>query len=127
MARRNDVLGVTGAETMIGAGVVIEGNLTSESDIVIDGIMTGDVKAIGDVTIGVNAEVKGHVKGLNVSVAGSLTGNILSEGETTIRETGHVSGDITTANLTIVSGGVFNGRSTINQQRELDLPIDGEA
>jgi cytoskeletal protein CcmA (bactofilin family) len=112
---------------MIGAGVVVTGNLTSESDIIIDGVMTGDIQATGDVTIGVNAQIKGRVKGLNVSVAGSLTGNITAEGETTIRETGHVAGDITTANLTIVSGGVFNGRSSISQQRELDLPASDEA
>jgi cytoskeletal protein CcmA (bactofilin family) len=122
MARRDDVLGVTGADTVIGAGVTVKGNLTSESDMMIDGIITGDIKAAGNITIGVNAHIKANIQGLNITVAGELEGNIVAEGEATIRETGKVTGDITAAGLAIISGGVFSGRSNLHRQRELDLP-----
>jgi cytoskeletal protein CcmA (bactofilin family) len=127
MARRDDVLGVTGADTVIGAGVTVKGTLTSESDMVIDGLVTGNVTAAGDVTIGVNGRIKGDVQGLNVTVAGELEGDIRAEGEATIRETGRVHGDVTAAGLAITSGGLFNGRSTIARQHELELPQDDEA
>ncbi|HSX02318.1 MAG TPA: polymer-forming cytoskeletal protein [Candidatus Saccharimonadia bacterium] len=123
MARRDDVLGVTGAETVIGAGVTIEGSLISEADISIDGTMHGgDIKTTGDLTIGVNAKIKANIWALNISVAGELDGSIIAEGEATIRETGRVTGDITSAGLAIVSGGIFSGRSIVHRQRELDLP-----
>jgi cytoskeletal protein CcmA (bactofilin family) len=72
MARRthDDALGVAGADTVIGTGVTVTGDVSSESDIVIDGTLRGSVKAGGNVTIGVNAQVNGNVAGTNVTVAG---------------------------------------------------------
>lgn len=115
MARKthDDALGVTGAETVIGTGVTIKGNLISESDITIDGNLVGTVKTQGDVTIGVNAEIKGPVEALNITVAGTVHGDLRAEGTATIRETGHVQGDIQASGLAITAGGVFSGRSTM--------------
>lgn len=121
MARRDDVLGVTGADTVIGAGVTVHGDLGSEGDMVIDGTMRGTLKVVGNLTIGVNAHIKASVEALNITIAGTLEGNIICGGEVSIRETGQVTGDITAAGLAITSGGVFSGRSIIHKQHALDL------
>ncbi len=126
MARRDDVLGVSGAETVIGAGVVVEGTLDSEGDILIDGSFKGAIEARGDVTLGVNAKVNANVTANNVIVVGSLTGNITAEGEAAIRETGHVKGDITCISLDISSGGVFLGRSKMQTAPILERPTEEE-
>ncbi len=128
MARRDDVLGVTGAETIIGPDVKVKGNLTSDSDMLIDGQIIGDVRAIGDVTIGVNGHIKADIQGLTITIAGEVEGNITAEGEVTIRETGRLTGDVTASGLTIASGGLFSGRSQIKQRHELEhQPEDGQA
>jgi cytoskeletal protein CcmA (bactofilin family) len=121
MARRShdDALGVVGAETVIGTGVVVRGNLSSESDIVIDGTLEGNVKAGGNVTIGVNASVKGDIEATNATVAGALRGNITVEGEASILETGQVRGNIKSAGLAITSGGIFIGRSLMESAPHL--------
>jgi cytoskeletal protein CcmA (bactofilin family) len=126
MARKthDDAFGAAGAETMIGAGVTVHGNLISESDVTIDGQLEGDVTATGDVTIGVNARVKGNVHGTNVTVLGHLKGNIVASGEASIRETGQVEGDINSAGLAITSGGIFVGRSRMQTIPSLDIPAD---
>ena len=112
MARRhNDVLGVGGAETIIGSGVKLKGNLHSEGDIIVDAHMSGDIKTIGSVTIGNNGQVKANVTAGDVVVAGSLIGNITASGEVEIREAGQVHGNITAASLSIMPGGVFVGTS----------------
>lgn len=113
MARRShdDALGVVGAETVIGAGVSVKGDITSESDVLIDGMLEGIITTNGDVTIGINATIKANVTAGNVIVTGRLVGNIVASGEANIRETGQVEGDITSAGLAITSGGVFVGRS----------------
>lgn len=126
MARRDDVLGVSGDETIIGAGVVAQGSLDSQGDIAIDGTFTGDIKARGDVTLGINAKVKGDIDALNVVVAGNLRGNIVAEGEASVRETGHVNGDITCISLGVNPGGVFVGRSKMQAAPTLK-PLDDEA
>ena len=129
MARRthDDALGVVGAETVIGAGVVVHGDLEGESDVMIDGQLDGNVTTTGDITIGVNAHVKATINGANVTVAGQLTGNIHATGEASIRETGQVNGDITAGGLAISSGGIFVGRSrliTVASHGEPASPVD---
>ncbi len=121
MARRihEDALGVTGAETIIGAGVIVHGDLKSESDVSIDGILDGTITTTGDVTIGVNAQIKATVEGDNVTVAGHLTGNIKATGTATIRETGQVDGDITAGGIAIMTGGIFIGRSRMTKPETL--------
>ncbi len=124
MARRDDVLGTSGAETIIGAGVKVGGNLESEGDIHIDGTYTGDIQANGDVVLGINAKMKGNVTARNVSVAGSLKGNIVAEGEAALRDSGHINGDITCISLNIEHGGVFVGRSKMQAAPVLEKPAD---
>ena len=133
MARKthSDALGVAGAETVIGTGVVVTGDLTSESDVIIDGTLIGSIKAGGNVTLGINAAVKANIKAINVTVGGSLKGNIAAEGEAEIRETGHVEGDIKASGLSIATGGTFSGRSIMEAPPRLDavdeLEIDTPA
>jgi len=122
MARRDDVLGVSGAETIIGAGVKVVGNLNSEGDVHIDGNYTGEIEARGDVLLGINAKVKGNITARNVAVAGSLKGNIVAEGEAALRDSGHINGDITCISLNIEHGGVFVGRSRMQAAPTLDKP-----
>jgi cytoskeletal protein CcmA (bactofilin family) len=121
MARKthDDALGVAGAETVIGTGVLVQGNLTSEADIVIDGTLDGTIKTLGNVIIGINANVKANVEGMNVTVSGTLHGDITATGDAFIRETGQVKGNIKAAGLAISSGGVFIGRSIMEMAPRL--------
>ncbi len=107
--------GVTAGETVIGSGVVVNGTLTSDSDITIDGTLTGDVKTNGNVVIGPNALIKADIKADNVSISGQLKGNIDASGETSIANTGKVQGNVVTTLLSIASGGVFLGRSSMTK------------
>ena len=125
MARRDDALGVGGADTMIGSGVVVNGKLHSEGDIIIDGTVKGEIKASGHVTVGVNAEISAPIKAESAQIAGRVEGNITTVGETAIASTGHVAGDIISAGLAIESGGVFVGSSQIKTTRN-PLPETSE-
>lgn len=127
MARRShdDALGVAGAETIIGAGVIIHGELISEADVIIDGTLEGTITTQGNLIIGVNARIRANVTGQNVTVAGRLNGHIKAEGEALIRETGQVEGDITSAGLSIIPGGIFVGASHMQVIAELgEIPED---
>jgi cytoskeletal protein CcmA (bactofilin family) len=126
MARRthDDALGVAGADTVIGTGVKVTGDLSSESDIIIDGTLHGSVNAGGNVTIGVNASMTGDIKATNVTIAGQVHGNVHAAGEATIKETGHLKGDITCISLAVGSGGIFIGRSLMKEPPLLVTPPD---
>lgn len=121
MARRDDVLGVTGADTVIGSGVMVQGDLHSEGDMVVDGELSGNVKTIGNITIGVNALIRGNLAGDNVTVLGSLNGNIIAENEARIGEAGKVIGDIRCSGLSIAAGAIYQGRIQMRANQTLDL------
>ncbi len=127
MSRKLEFSGVTSGETVIGAGVKVTGDLISEADITIDGRMTGNIRAAGNVNIGVNAKIKGDVKGVNVTIAGQLKGNIEADGETAIAHTGKVSGNIVTGLISIESGGVFLGKSSMTKLPEITPEPDTES
>lgn len=122
MARRthDDAFGVAGADTVIGTGVEVHGDLASESDIIVDGILVGAIKAGGNVTLGVNSVVKGNIEATNVTVSGQLQGNVAATDELTIRETGQLKGDIKVGGLTVMSGAIFIGRSVMQAAPQLD-------
>jgi cytoskeletal protein CcmA (bactofilin family) len=122
MARRShdDALGVAGAETVIGTGVIVHGNISSESDIVIDGTLDGSITTSGNVTVGVNAQIQANIRATNVTIAGSVKGNIVASGETSLLETSHVEGDVKSSGLAIASGGVFIGKSLMEAAPRLD-------
>jgi cytoskeletal protein CcmA (bactofilin family) len=122
MARRthDDAFGVAGADTVIGTGVEVHGNLSSESDIIVDGVLEGSIKAGGNVTLGVNAVVKGNIEATNITVSGQLHGNVVTTDDLTIRETGQLKGDIKVGGLTVMSGAIFIGRSVMQAAPQLD-------
>lgn len=111
MARRQDLLGVSTADTVIGSSVKLKGNVASDGDIAIDGHLIGNVKSGGNVTIGVNARIAGDVIGINVMIAGRLEGSIKSTDNTSLLETAQVNGDITTGTLQVSLGAVFIGNN----------------
>lgn len=123
MARAPHLVAMVGSDTVIGTGVEVEGALGSAGDITIDGHVKGDVTAGGNVTIGVNGEVKGNLSGINIVIAGHITGHVVASGETHLTETCELKGDITTQLIAIDSGANFLGTIKMQEQQRL-LPND---
>lgn len=109
--RKETIIGITGNETVIGAGVRVKGNLTSEHDMIIDGSLTGNVKTKGAISVGVNGIIKGNLLGRDITVAGQLEGDIKASNNVVLAETGRVRGNIASSDLAIASGAVFVGTS----------------
>ena len=119
MAKSHHLVAMVGSDTTIGTGVEVEGSLNSAGDITVDGHVKGDVTAGGNVTIGVNGEVTGNLKGVNIMIAGHIKGNVVAEGETHLTETCKLIGDITTQLIAIDSGANFLGTIKMQAQPRL--------
>jgi cytoskeletal protein CcmA (bactofilin family) len=115
MSKRDDMLGVSGASTVIGSGVILKGRLTSEDDLLIDGRLQGEITTSGDITVGINGDIEGPLRAFNVTIAGSVKGNINADGEVVIRESGQLHGNVTAAGLSINPGGIFMGTNSIKE------------
>jgi cytoskeletal protein CcmA (bactofilin family) len=102
-----------GSDSIIGAGVLVEGPLEVDGDLNIEGEVRGDISATGGVIVGINSLLWSNITADTVSISGKVIGNIRTAGKTTIREMGSVTGDVDSERLTILPGGVFVGRSRI--------------
>jgi cytoskeletal protein CcmA (bactofilin family) len=107
--------------TIIGEGVVIEGNLYSPGTTRIDGKVTGEVVAEKEIIIGKEGKVEAKVKTKDAMIAGSFVGNMIASGEVEISSTGKFTGNLIQkdALLTVERGGLFKGESIISEDQKI--------
>ncbi len=101
--------------TIIGADVVLKGNLKSAGDVVIAGVFEGDVACEGRVTIAPGATLIGAVGAAEVILGGKVQGNSVATKALTLLSTAEVRGDVTTPQIVIEPGATFVGRCTMPQ------------
>lgn len=118
-----------GAETIVGTSVKLKGNIKSDGDIIVDGVITGEIKTKGAVMVGKNANILASVKAANVTVSGVVQGNIEATDRLEITESGKVLGDIATSVLSIAPGAVFTGKSqmsTLTPEKDVEPVMETE-
>lgn len=112
MARKEDY--EAGApETIVGATVKIEGDLVSEGDIKVDGLVTGKIKTTKNLYVGPMAKIEADVEAANAVLSGIVKGDVKIKEQLLIQETGKIDGNLTCARLAIAEGAHFSGNCTM--------------
>ena len=111
-------------EVIVGSDTVIKGEIVSKGTVRIDGRFEGSLAA-ESVILGAGGYLLGDITSRTLLVAGRITGNVHSNESVEIQPKGEVCGDIYTTRLTVADGGVFEGRSYMQKNRELDYkPVE---
>lgn len=97
------------ASTVIGAGITIEGELTTDDDVVVLGTLRGRLVAKDAVTVEQGGAVEADISGGPVAVAGSVTGNIISSDRVDLQNGAKVIGNVKATRITIADGAQFKG------------------
>jgi cytoskeletal protein CcmA (bactofilin family) len=97
------------ASTVIGAGITIDGEVTSDEDVIVQGTLRGKLVAKDAVSIEQGAAVEADISGGPVTVAGSVTGNINSSDRVDLQTGGKVIGNVKATRITIADGAQFKG------------------
>lgn len=97
------------ASTVIGAGITVEGEITTDEDVVVSGTVRGKLSAKEGVTIEHGATVEADVTGGSLTVAGSLTGNVIANERVDLQQGARVIGNVKAARVTIADGAQFKG------------------
>jgi cytoskeletal protein CcmA (bactofilin family) len=97
------------ASTVIGAGITIEGEITSDEDVVVAGTIRGKLTAKDSVTIEHGAVVEADISGGAFIVAGAVTGNISSTDRVDLQSGAKVVGNVKATRITIADGAQFKG------------------
>jgi|TARA_B100000809_G_scaffold172557_1_gene169838 cytoskeletal protein CcmA (bactofilin family) len=84
------------------------GEITSDGDFRVDGILEGTLKTKGKVIIGVDGFIKGTIEATNAEIEGKFSGQLSIANILTIKATANISGDIVVGKLSIEPGATFN-------------------
>jgi cytoskeletal protein CcmA (bactofilin family) len=101
--------------SILSSGVNINGKLTSNGNVRIDGKIIGDIDIKGNLTLGISSSINGEVKAKNVTVSGKVEGTLKVEDKLTLESTATVKGDLFAKALIIEEGAKFDGKSSMGQ------------
>ncbi|RLB57087.1 MAG: hypothetical protein DRI90_18230, partial [Deltaproteobacteria bacterium] len=66
------------AATVIGSGFTIEGEITSDDEVVVGGVVRGKLQVDGPVTVESEGVVEADIDARSVAVGGTVTGNVVA-------------------------------------------------
>src|ERR1700722_297485 len=100
--------------SLIAEGTTIDGAVSGDCQLQVDGIVHGDV-AVTHLSVGEVGKIEGASKAESVEVRGRVLGSIAAK-EVKLLAGCNVEGDILHEQLVIESGATFEGRSLRNQR-----------
>ncbi len=89
------------------------GDLSSEGDFRIDGLLEGTLITNGRVIIGVEGSVSGKVFCDNADIEGKFSGELKVNKMLTIKASASISGDVVLGKLSVEPGATFNASCTM--------------
>jgi len=99
----------SGVHNVLSSGTVLTGNLVTQDDIRIDGVIEGNIISQGKIIIGNNGHVSGDVECVNLELLGKVTGNISCSDTIILRGTANLIGDMVTQVVEVEPGARFTG------------------
>ena len=98
-----------GAHTVIGSSIVIDGEISGDEDLVIQGTVKGKIALKESLFVEASGVIEADIETANVEVSGSVTGNIAATEKVELKAACSVTGDIRAPRILIADGAVFKG------------------
>ena len=98
-------------ESLLAAGLTIEGKIEGSGHVRIAGNFKGDVHVDGNLTVEHGAHLTGQVYAKTVMIAGELHGNIVGATRVELLESGVLAGDVKAGTLTVAAGSRMRGNA----------------
>ncbi len=110
MLSRSSASGAAREPATIGTSIRINGDLTGDEDLIIDGNVEGTINLEkSNLTIGTNGRIKANIHAKSVIVEGELRGDIIAKEKVVLRRTGNMRGNIVAPRVTLEDGAMFKG------------------
>lgn len=99
-------------------GTTVTGDIRTETDLRIEGIIKGEVTAVGKVVIGQTGEVYGNINAGGCTVEGKLIGNVYAKSLLIIKSTAKIEGDLIYKKLVVEEGALIKGSLIIDETNQ---------
>lgn len=124
----------TREQAIIGASLVVKGDVEGDEDLTIQGRVEGKVVLKkNSITVGRNGRVKADLYGREICVEGLVEGNLFAEERIVLRQTGQVKGNLKAPRVSLEDGARFKGSIDMDveekapaEERKADAPSPKE-
>ena len=97
------------ANTVIGSSIVIDGEISGDEDLVIQGTVKGKISLRESLYVEGSGVVEADIETQNVEIAGRVTGNIQASDKVELKADCRVVGDVKAPRILIADGASFKG------------------
>lgn len=105
------------AANRLSSDVSIKGDVTFETELVIDGKVEGDILSDGKLIIGANGNVIGDIEAAFVTVQGKVQGDVHATERCGLEAGGCLQGNIQSPRLAVDENASFVGSATITSKK----------
>lgn len=107
----------------INAGTEIIGDINSNGDIRLDGVLSGNVNAKGKLVVGESGKVKGIINCRNADIFGVVEGKLNVSELLSLKANAQILGDVVTNRLAIEPGCRFTGNCNMIEEPNLSATL----
>jgi len=112
----------SGNQSVIGSSISIEGDISGEEDLLIEGKLEGKIVLHNNnLTIGKNGRITADIHCKTITIDGNVEGNIFGGEQIIIRQTGVVRGNIVAPRVALEDGCNFKGNIDMSP-KETPIP-----
>ena len=97
------------ANSVIGSSIVIDGEISGDEGLIVQGTIKGRVQVSGGVFVENSGQLEADVEAESVEVGGSLIGNVVANSRVEIKAEGKIVGDVKSPRILIADGALFKG------------------
>jgi cytoskeletal protein CcmA (bactofilin family) len=109
--------------TLISAGTTLKGDISSNSDLRIDGTIIGNVTSSSKIVIGASGNVEGDITGNQADIVGKVSGNIKTKDLLQLRGDCIVNGNVYAGKLQVEPTAIFNGQCHMGNKETASVKV----
>lgn len=101
---------------IIGQGTKIVGDIETNGDLRVDGVIEGNIQSKGKVVLGQSGVIKGTIKCGSAEISGQFEGKMDVSELLSLRSSSVFKGEMTISKLSIEPGATFNGTCSMPEK-----------
>jgi len=114
----------SGTTSLVSRPVVVEGEISGEENLHVDGHVKGIIRLAGDLFVGTSGVVEAEIDARSIVIQGAVTGKALARQQFEVQPSGRFNGEATAGSYEIRQGAVFEGISRmLGRQPHAEKPV----
>lgn len=101
---------------LIGNGTSITGDIKSNGDVRIDGVLMGNISINGKLVVGSTGKIEGNIICQNADISGDIKGKVTVSEMLILKASAKLHGDIVTGKISIEPNATFTGTCSMGAE-----------